>query len=73
MKIKIALPGDKYYLVPVEVFEKYSVSQEDFETSMENDESIFDDDVTGQYHPVSSGKGRSSSGGYRTAALGIRG
>ena len=31
MNIKIALPGDKYYAEPVEVIEKYSISQSEFE------------------------------------------
>ena len=49
MNIKIALPGDKYYAVPVEVIEKYSISQSEFEKKLNEEESIFDEpDVTGQ-------------------------
>ena len=51
MNVKIALPGDKYYSVPVEVLEKYSVSKDEFEKSLIEEEPIFDDqedDVTGQ-------------------------
>jgi len=66
MNIKIALPGDKYYAVPVEVIEKYSVSQSEFEKRLHGEESIFDEpDVGGQCK-----EGRPMCG---SVALGVRG
>ncbi|WP_417531612.1 hypothetical protein [Marinobacter lipolyticus] len=80
MNIKIALPGDRYYSVPLEVLEKYAVAETDFNSALENEGSIFEDDVAGQSYSSSSdgassgsGWGGSSSGGTRTVALGVRG
>lgn len=78
MNIKIALPGDRYYSVPLEALERYAVSETDFNSALENEASIFEDDVAGQSYSSSSdgaGSSGSSSSGTRTrtVALGVRG
>ncbi|TNE70758.1 MAG: hypothetical protein EP339_15660 [Gammaproteobacteria bacterium] len=76
MNIKIALPGDRYYSVPLEALEKYAVSQTEFNSALDNEDSIFEGEVAGQSYSSSSdgaGSSGSSSSGTRTAALGVRG
>lgn len=66
MDIKISLPGDKYYSIPADVIEKYSVSKADFDKSLE-EESVTDD-VSGQCWACednSGGSGWPAPGGPR--------
>lgn len=62
MNIKIALPGDKYYLVPHEILEPYAVSKDQFDSGITDEETV-SGDVVGQAYESSSDSGSRPSGG----------